>query len=147
VTVSRNEIAIKGRVAGHREINGLCTPSHIDAAEHRQRRTSMLLSNVAYIVEARVVLPGGIDCARLKKYRALLKRRVERGRCFQQPYLGCREFVADFRLARPADRKPIAETRCLGWMLREVVWSGERATPEFFRAELVRGVLTVPIQD
>jgi CRISPR-associated protein Cas5d len=145
-TVSRNEIAIKGRVARELEINGAGAPLYIDANEHRQKRSSMLLSNVAYIVEARIVLSGGHDCARLKKYRALLTRRVERGRCFQQPYLGCREFVAEFRFACSTDRKPIAETRRLGWMLKEIVWNGDRATPEFFQAELVQGVLTVPTQ-
>lgn len=146
VTVSRSEIAIKGRVARNHEINGLEAPVMINAHEHRQKRSSMLLSNVAYIVEASIVLDDDADYARLKKYRALFVRRVERGQCFQQPYLGCREFVAEFRLARPTDRQPIMVDRRLGWMLRQVSWSSGRAVPEFFDAELVQGVLNVPAQ-
>jgi CRISPR-associated protein Cas5d len=146
MTVSRNEIAIKGRVARDPEIHGAGAPLCINASEHRQKRSSMLLTNVAYIVEARIALVGSPDYARQKKYRALFKRRVERGRCFQQPYLGCREFVANFRLARPTDHRPIAEDRCLGWMLKQIAWNGERAIPEFFQADLVQGVLTVPTQ-
>lgn len=81
------------------------------------------------------------------KYAAMFERRASKGQCFNQPYLGCREFAARFRLvdalAEPAT--PIPETRDLGWMLYDLDYS-DPATPKplFFRAKLEKGVMAVP---
>jgi CRISPR-associated protein Cas5d len=81
------------------------------------------------------------------KYAAMFERRASKGQCFNQPYLGCREFAAKFRLvdsqAEPAT--PIPETRDLGWMLYDLNYS-DPATPKplFFRAKIENGVIAVP---
>ncbi len=78
------------------------------------------------------------------KYASMFERRATKGQCFHQPYLGCREFAAAFRLvqsqAEPA--APIAETRDLGWMLYDLNYSNPAdAKPFFFRAQLDNGVI------
>ena len=64
-----------------------------------------------------------------------------------QPYLGCREFAADFRLVT-ADTLPapaIEDTRELGWMLHDLDFSNPTdPQPRFFNAKMERGVVQVP---
>ena len=78
------------------------------------------------------------------KYNAIFERRARKGQCFNQPYLGCREFSASFRLvdskAEPAT--PIPETRDLGWMLYDMDYSDPKdIKPQFFQAKIENGVL------
>lgn len=78
------------------------------------------------------------------KYAAMFSRRAGRGQCFSQPYLGCREFSAAFRLVDPRSEPatPIAESRDLGWMLYDLDYSDPAdIKPLFFRAELRNGVV------
>lgn len=84
------------------------------------------------------------------KYAAMFERRANKGQCFNQPYLGCREFSAHFRLvdaaAEPA--APIPETRDLGWMLYDMDFSDPAdPRPLFFRPQIKNGVIIVPDRD
>ena len=81
------------------------------------------------------------------KYHAIFERRARKGQCFNQPYLGCREFSCSFRLADEAETepKPIDETRDLGFMLYDLDFSEPSdVKPAFFRATIDRGVVVVP---
>jgi len=81
------------------------------------------------------------------KYAAMFERRAKKGQCFNQPYLGCREFSAHFRLVNPQTEPatPINENRDLGWMLYDMDFSDpENIKPMFFRPELKNGVVVVP---
>jgi CRISPR-associated protein Cas5d len=81
------------------------------------------------------------------KYAAMFERRAKKGQCFNQPYLGCREFSADFRLVNPQTDPalPIPENRDLGWMLYDMDFSDPKdVKPLFFRTELKNGVIVVP---
>jgi CRISPR-associated protein Cas5d len=81
------------------------------------------------------------------KFRSMFERRARKGQCFNQPYLGCREFACDFRLIEGGnvEPQPIAESRDLGWMLHDLDFANPAdPTPRFFRAELKNGVLMVP---
>nr|NJM04221.1 type I-C CRISPR-associated protein Cas5 [Desulfobacula sp.] len=81
------------------------------------------------------------------KYAAMFERRAKKGQCFNQPYLGCREFSAHFRLVNPQTESatPINENRDLGWMLYDMDYSDpEDIKPMFFRPELKNGVVVVP---
>jgi len=78
------------------------------------------------------------------KFLNMFERRASKGQCVNQPYLGCREFAANFRLVKDvaAEPAPIAESRDLGWMLHDMDYSNLASpTPRFFRAELKNGVL------
>jgi CRISPR-associated protein Cas5d len=77
------------------------------------------------------------------KFVEIFERRLARGQCFHQPYLGCRELAAE---VLPAVDPPPAEdlTQDLGLMLWDIEYARERNRPLFFRARLDRGVLAVP---
>ncbi len=117
--------------------------SEILAEKVRQMRSSLLLRDVKYRVTAQLhPLDGG-----LAKHRAIFLRRARSGQCFAQPYLGCREFAADWRLVEQSAEErqpPIDLTRDLGEMLHDIDFSDpERAQPQFFRALMVNGVIKV----
>ncbi len=113
------------------------------AADDRQQRHTVALKDVAYVIEADVIVREDVH-DEPAKYRDQFRRRVSNGRCFHMPYLGCREFAATFEDVRP-DERPVDLTIDLGPMLREVVHdSGGTARPVFFDARLVSGVLLVP---
>jgi hypothetical protein len=88
------------------------------------------------------------SCSLLEVCRpALYHKRISRGQCVQQPCFGCREFPAFFEpVSTEARFDPPSELvgrRDLGWMLHDIDFT-QNATPHFFRAELLDGVLTVP---
>ena len=81
------------------------------------------------------------------KYAAMFERRVRKGQCFHQPYLGCREFAARVRMVDPHTEPaaPIAETRDLGWMLYDLDYTDPaNPKPLFFRPRMQNGVIAVP---
>jgi CRISPR-associated protein Cas5d len=82
------------------------------------------------------------------KYNAMFERRARKGQCFNQPYLGCREFSANFQFIEEPEKetlKPISDSRGLGFMLYDMDFSNEK-NPQamFFRASMVDGVIIVP---
>ena len=84
------------------------------------------------------------------KFQDIIKRRLERGQCYSMPYFGTREFPARFRRCTelPPCPEELKGTRDLGWMLWDMDYSDpENITPKFFRANLVDGVMTVPLPD
>ena len=114
--------------------------------DERQQRAGLFLRDVAYRLHAELTLgPNAKDP--LVKYTEMFARRAAKGQCVNQPYLGCREFAADFRLvADPAaERLAIDETRDLGWMLHDLDFTNPSdPLPRFFRAEMNSGVILVP---
>ena len=115
------------------------------ASEDRAQRNTLALKDVAYIIRADIELRPGVD-AHPAKYRDQFRRRVERGQCYAQPYLGCREFSAFFSEPAPED-KPLPLDMKLGRMLLDLDYADDRsgsARPRFFNAELKRGVLSIP---
>ena len=114
--------------------------------DERQQRAGLFLRDVAYRLHAELILsPKANDP--LVKYTEMFARRAAKGQCVNQPYLGCREFAADFRLvADPATERPaINETRDLGWMLHDLDFTNPSdPLPHFFRAEMKSGVILVP---
>ena len=115
--------------------------------DERQQRAGYFLRDVAYRIHAEMSLVPGCN-EPLMKYTEMFTRRASKGQCVNQPYLGCREFSADFRLvdtATPAATTPIAETRQLGWMLHDLDFTyPSDPQPRFFNAKMVAGVIEVP---
>ena len=80
----------------------------------------------------------------------MFERRASRGQCVNQPYLGCREFAAYFRLVTDpaAEPPPIDETRELGFVLHDLDFTKPTdPAPRFFRARLEKGAINVPAWD
>lgn len=82
------------------------------------------------------------------KYLAIFERRATKGQCFNQPYLGTREFSCNFKLIKDFDNdtaKPIDETRDLGFMLYDVDFTDlEDPKPMFFKAKIKNGIVNIP---
>lgn len=119
--------------------------------DDRQQRAGLFLRDVAYRVHADLEFLRERDPdASPMKYQEMFERRAGKGQCVNQPYLGCREFAADFRLVGdPAAEPPaIGETRDLGFMLHDLDFAKPNdPQPRFFRAALNRGVVEVPAWD
>ncbi len=113
------------------------------ASERRTQRHTLALRDVAYVISADVELREHVDVDPAK-YRDQFRRRVRQGRCFNQPYLGCREFSASYE-EPDGSEEPVPWTEDLGLMLYDLVYDEEgRGEPRFFEAVVVDGVLTVP---
>jgi CRISPR-associated protein Cas5d len=121
----------------------------------RTQRQTMALKEVRYRVHAEIrPWPGHEE--RQAALEAQFRRRAERGKCFYQPFLGCREFPAFFRLAGqdPApERPPVDLDQDLGYMVYDVFDLSRPGTAHdapavsLFRARLVGGILHVPPYD
>jgi CRISPR-associated protein Cas5d len=116
--------------------------------EDRQQRAATILRDVAYVIEARFDILGGENNA--GKHLDQFKRRARDGRCFQRPYLGCREFPAEYALIEDSQALPEVHSdlrdepeRDLGYMLHDIDFDNGM-TPRFFRAVLRGGVMDVP---
>jgi CRISPR-associated protein Cas5d len=119
--------------------------------DQRQQRAGLFLRDVAYRIHTNLeILPDAGDNNTPPKFWDMFERRASKGQCVNQPYLGCREFACAFRLiGEPAkERPPTDETRDLGWILYDLDYADPAdPKPRFFRAQLVKGVLSVPKWD
>jgi CRISPR-associated protein Cas5d len=149
-SIRRNEIMFKVPAASVQAvINGKRQELAQYATEERQQRATMMLRDVAYIIEAHFVMTerAGIDNTPEKHFNMFI-RRAREGQCFNQPYFGCREFPANFNLIEAdSDQEPSyyqkEAQRDLGWMLWDVDFT-EDMRPIFFRAEMKCGIIEVP---
>lgn len=116
--------------------------------DERQQRAGLFLRDVAYRLHAELTLqPDAPPGETLVKYREMFERRAGRGQCVNQPYLGCREFAAAFRLVADLGNEPppIDDTRDLGFMLHDLDFTNPAdPAPRFFRAQMTDGVVEVP---
>lgn len=104
-------------------------------------RNTLALRNVSYIIEAypHVYQPDAVDTP--TKYMAMFNRRVDKGQCFLQPALGCREFAARFEHPNGTEA-PIPVSAPIGMMLYDIIFrNGDGNRAVFFDAALENGVL------
>jgi CRISPR-associated protein Cas5d len=159
ISVRRNEVGEIASESTAKQSGGL----YIE--DHRQQRAGLFLRDVAYRLHARFdVVDGSKHIHRYPelrgrfpsepehdqpenpaKYLAMFQRRARRGQCFNQPYLGCREFSAYFELvddpqAAAANEPPIPESKDFGWMLYDIDFA-DGMKPGFFRAVMNNGVI------
>lgn len=118
--------------------------------EDRQQRAGLFLRDVRYRLHAEFEMLNNNPENSPIKFAEMFKRRASKGQCFNQPYLGTREFSCDFRLVE-ADAvlaQPLAETRELGWMLYDMDFADTaNPMPRFFQAKMQDGVIHVPAWD
>ena len=152
-TLRRNEV---GSVIPLRNVraamkNGTTDGLHVLVEDVRQQRAATLLRDVAYVIEAHVVLTGTSSTDTTVKHERMFRRRAGKGQCYHRPYLGTREFAADFALADgdeprsdlPDDQKD----HDLGWMLHDLDYNSDPPAPRFFHAVMRNGVIDVPAPD
>lgn len=103
-------------------------------------RNTLMLRDVSYVIEAYPLVFENRSDNAPQKYCAMLTRRAEKGQCFQQPSLGCREFACRFEPASESDT-PIGLSQDLGPMLYDIVFRPDGNRPVFFPARLENGVM------
>ena len=149
ISLRRNEV---GGILSTRSVETAMRAGAGDLAlyieDDRQQRAGLFLRDVAYRLHAELRLkPEAAADEHPRKYQEMFERRAEKGQCVNQPYLGCREFAAAFRLVRDLAAEPlaIADDRPLGFMLYDLDFSDPAdPKPRFFRAEMKMGVVEVP---
>jgi CRISPR-associated protein Cas5d len=118
--------------------------------EDRQQRAGLFLRDVRYRLHAEFEMLDNNPENNPVKFAEMFKRRASKGQCFNQPYLGTREFSCDFRLveADTVPAQPLPETRELGWMLYDMDFvDTANPMPRFFQAKMQDGVIHVPAWD
>jgi CRISPR-associated protein Cas5d len=152
-TIKRNEINSKQGA----------TPIVVDAIDalgkpkYRAQRNSVVLRNVAYIIEASIyqtkndrntpekyIAKKGIDA----DHDGIFIRRVKKGQCWRRPYLGTREFAAEFMEPDGTDQ-PIHDTIPIGSMLFDIFWDDKgNPLPLFFHDVAIRnGILNCEVPE
>lgn len=146
-SVRRNEV---GAVISSRNVSSAMNAGHGQLAlyveDERQQRAGLILRDVAYRLHAELeFLPERAPADNATKYAEMFRRRAAKGQCVNQPYLGCREFAARFRLVDEAIESAPPEPSVdgeLGWMLYDMDFSNPAdPRPTFFRACVDKGVL------
>ena len=111
------------------------------------QRNTVALRDVAYVITAEPVVFDSSGDNTPQKYVCMFNRRLGKGQCHSQPYLGCREFAGYFE-PPTAEDTPITDSRPLGLMLYDIIFdpSSARNVPVFFRAEMREGVIYTDAQ-
>lgn len=148
VNIRRNEVGSVLPVGNVKKaMNGGAMPA-LYVEDARQQRAGLFLKNVAYRLHGSFTLTkkaGASDNA--GKFTDMFKRRAKKGQCFNQPYLGCREFTCGFRLVDDLEQElsAIVESKDLGWMLYDLDYQqADKPMPLFFNAVMENGVIEVP---
>ncbi len=127
------------------EINSKQSKTPIIIEEKRAQRHSIVLKDVEYIIEASVYQKEFDPKNPPKKYAEMFKRRVKKGQCWRRPFLGTREFAAEF-YTPDGTEQPIQEIIPIGSMLFDIFYDAKgKPSPLFFYdAAIVDGVLECP---
>lgn len=150
---------IKWESVRRNEVGAVMSPrtSGLFIEDQRQQRAGLLLRDVGYTIHAYFEMTdkAGTEDT-VVKFTEMFIRRAEKGQCFHRPYLGCREFAAEFEIftnGKPLP-EPITETRDLGWMLYDIShdntadkknqhFCNDKCRSSFFRANLNNGRMAI----
>lgn len=139
----RNELSSKlglGNVKKAMESGHLSVEVFIE--DDRQQRASMVLRDVAYVIEAHFEFSGNED-NNPAKHKEIFDRRASKGQYYHHPYLGCREFPAHFEPVESVPPSSHKGEKDLGWMLHDIDFKNNME-PKFFRAVMRNGTIQVP---
>lgn len=146
--IRRNEVKSKILASSVRSVmQGNPKPLYINRSEDIQQRASMVLRDVAYVIDAHFIMTERANPSdNAGKFQDIMRRRIERGQCFTQPYLGTREFSAGFAHYQGNERpdESLRGEQDLGYMLYDMDYSDpQNIEPMFFHAVLRNGVLAL----
>lgn len=142
--IRRNELARKLAVGTVKKaMNDSRSPVETFIEDDRQQRAAMVLRDVCYVIEAHFDFNGDEDNLPAK-HKDIFERRARKGKCFHQPYFGCREFPASFVLIEgDVPNSKLSGNQDLGWMLHDIDFENNMEA-KFFRAGMRAGVIDVP---
>ena len=140
ISFKRNEV--KNKISG----------SPIDTDDCRTQRQTAALQNVRYRITA-VICPRSDFQGAAEGLRQQALRRIRSGKCFMQPCMGLREFVAYFEES-DGTRLPIPVDYDAGLMVYDIFDLHDckvrkKTTPRLslFHAVMKQGVIDVPLYD
>ena len=114
------------------------TPVFIE--HHRTQKGSVILKDVSYRIHANLIYKGETTKEENHlKYSAMYDKRLSKGACFKQPYLGCREFSCLF--SGKTNKQPIKESIDFGIMLYDINYKDDSRI--FYHAIMNDGVIDV----
>jgi CRISPR-associated protein Cas5d len=129
VSLLRNEInkhQLVSTAKGWEKADGVGGFYADDTEDNRVQRHALCLKNVAYVIFADIILKPHAN-ADIAKYQAQFRRRVDKGQCFNQPYLGTREFSVSqfgpFEKEKDTEEREQCfkgQTQNLGYMLFDI---------------------------
>ncbi|MBW1727726.1 MAG: type I-C CRISPR-associated protein Cas5 [Deltaproteobacteria bacterium] len=133
ISVRRNELSEKQ------------SKNPIIIEDKRQQRHSIILKDVAYIIEASIYQKILDVNNPPKKYVEIFRRRVRKGQCWRRPFLGTREFAAEFSEPTGTEQ-PISDTLPIGSMLFDIYYNdkGKPSPLFFYDVKIEKGVLECP---
>ena len=142
--IRRNEV--KTKVSGDKMLRVAKSgrEEYLVSSREIVQRAATVLKDVHYCIELHFEMTDKCNKTdNAGKFREMLCRRARKGQCYHQPYFGCREFPARFRLMEDDEPlNPYPESRELGYMLYDMDYSDpQHIRPMFFRAELRQGVM------
>ncbi len=121
------------------------TPPSLVTSSDIQQRASTLLRNVHYVIEAHFeITDKAAPSDNEGKFCDIIRRRLEKGENFHQPYFGCREFPANIAPFSGTPEVPpeLIGEKDLGYMLYDMDFSDpENIRPQFFRAIMKDGLI------
>lgn len=145
------------------EISSIQSGKPIEITDARAQRNSIVLRDVEYIIEASIYMSednirnvkkrdgkeGRKPCEPIVKYRDMFNRRINKGQCWHQPYLGTREFSCEFFPVTLEDEKRADElnlTYPIGSMLFDIWYDKDyNAIPLYmYNAVVLNSMLVCP---
>lgn len=145
-SIRRNELigkipesTVKSAMKGN-EVN-----LHQITGEKIAQRSSLVLKNVEYLIDAHFEMTGkdAEEGDTAEKHYNIALRRIEKGQYFHHPYFGCREFPVSFSLPEGNEKSHYEGKEIdLGYMLWDIDFSHD-ATPVFYRPVMKDGVIRV----
>lgn len=158
ITLRRNEVGAVASIDSATEaMNRGSGEIGLFIEDERQQRAGLFLRDVAYRIHASFEMTGAAGAGDNEgKFAEMFVRRAASGQCFNQPYLGCREFACDFRCVDSPKKIDVPESRelgfgeprDLGFMLYDIDFAKPNdPKARFFRATLRDGGLEVPPWD
>ncbi|HUU41160.1 MAG TPA: type I-C CRISPR-associated protein Cas5c [Desulfatiglandales bacterium] len=159
IALRRNEV--KGNVGmqevskwmkGKTEIEPFWADDMDSDLKGRTQRQTMALKDVHYLLYAHMRFRNGV--ANVQDHDSQFLRRARHGKCFYQPFFGCREFPAYFELVENTDvesgrisRNYTNEIGIMAYDTFDLRKQNDEYSPQFisvFRASVQGGVMKVP---
>lgn len=148
--IRRNEIKSKASASAvlTAATKGSALP-HLYAGEEIVQRASLVLRDVRYVIEAHFDLTDkAAPSDNPGKFCDIIRRRLAKGRCYNQPVFGVREFPAYFKpyeeAAPPRGFYSDESEHDLGICLYDMDYSDpENIVPMFYRPVMRYGVIDV----
>ena len=115
--VRRNEVKSKLLASGaYAAMTGKENDMYISTSQEIQQRAAIMLKDVHYVFEAHFEMTDRANPTdNPGKFQDMIKRRLRKGQCYAQPYLGTRECTAHFALWEGDQIPSIPDSRFTIW--------------------------------